>query len=336
MKADLKNAIANKGVSIPDSTVFVDYPQLLQTAVITPLGQLGYDSEAEKRYCKEIGVATLRDDIAYSRLVTPKEGTAFASAFINDESLRFAPMFKGSGSSAEGMFVGCSKLVTVPSYDTSAVTDMSWMFSDCTSLATLPKVDMTKVTTLEGAFSGCSALTDISALDTSNVTSMEGTFAKCSALKTIPALDTSKATTMYGLFNNCAALNTVPALDTANVKTMYYMFNGCTALTTVTSLNVASVKNADSIFGSCKSLKFCLLKNLGKSSLAKWDLSGATAWGTGSDANRQSLIDTLITYSYDRLANSMSAITVTLSAATKALLTAEEIEAMASKGINVE
>lgn len=81
----------------------------------------------------------------------------------------------------------------------------------------------------------------------------------------------------------------------------------------------------------------CFLKiiNLGKSTLTTFDFSRATNWGTGGDENRQSLIDSLISYSYDRASAGMDTATIKLSANTKALLTEEEIAQITAKGFTI-
>ena len=91
----------------------------------------------------------------------------------------------------------------------------------------------------------------------------------------------------------------------------------------------------DKVFGGCNVLSFIKITNLGKSKLATYDFSGASVWGTGSKENRQSLIDSLITYSYDRASNGMATATIKLSATTKAILTEEEIAQITNKGFTI-
>lgn len=100
-------------------------------------------------------------------------------------------------------------------------------------------------------------------------------------------------------FSSDKKLVFAPMVDTSNVTSMSYMFNDCSALV------------------------YCLIKNIGKSTLTTYDFSGARYWGTGSEENRQSLIDSLITYSHDRASNGMATATIKLSSTTKALLTEE-------------
>ena len=199
----------------------------------------------------------------------------------------------------------------LPQLDTSNVTNMSNMFYDCTALSTIPQ------------------------LDTSNVTTMASMFAGCRALSTIPPLDTSNVTTMAGMFNMCIVLSTIPPLDTSNVTNMSTVFYGCTALSTISHFDISKVTGMSNMFYGCSSVTFALFVNLGKSNLNTFPFEGLSNWGFGKEDKRQSLIDSLITYSYDRASNGMPTATIKLSANTKALLTEEEIAQITAKGFTI-
>lgn len=86
-------------------------------------------------------------------------------------------------------------------------------------------------------------------------------------------------------------------------------------------------------------LRYALLKDFGtKSGCTSADFTKWPKWGIEDETvplsagARQSLIDTLITYSYDRATAGYSTCTVTLSANTKALLTEDEIAQITAKG----
>lgn len=92
-------------------------------------------------------------------------------------------------------------------------------------------------------------------------------------------------------------------------------------------------------WGTMPNLRYVLLKDFGTGSgctsasftyWPKWGIEDETI--PLSAGARQSLIDTLITYSYDRATAGYSTCTVTLSANTKALLTEDEIAQMTAKG----
>ena len=227
-----------------------------------------------------------------------------AIAYSEEKARTFTP------SNARVHFKMDKRLMFVPMVDTSGVTNMSDMFYSCSSLISIPQ------------------------LDTSNVTNMDSMFS-ATALTAIPQLDTSNVTNMSNMFKSCITLISIPQLDTSNVTQMGDMFYYCPNLTTISQLDMGKVTKMGDMFYSCSKLVFALIKNIGKSSLTTYNFSGASVWGTGGEENRQSLIDSLITYSYDRASNGMDTATIKLSSKTKALLTEEEIAQIEAKGFTI-
>ena len=86
---------------------------------------------------------------------------------------------------------------------------MSSMFYYCDSLTTIPSIDTSKVTDMGSMFYGCKSLTSIPLLDTSNVTRMSSMFEYCSSLTTIPQLDTSKVGEVSYMLAGCRKLTNV-------------------------------------------------------------------------------------------------------------------------------
>ena len=111
--------------------------------------------------------------------------------------------------SISNMFVGCSKLTTVPLLNTSNVTNMTYTFENCKALTTIPLLDASKVTNMSYMFNNCQVLTSIPQLNTSNVTNMDSMFYNCTSLTAVPALDASKVTNMSGMFYNCTNLKSI-------------------------------------------------------------------------------------------------------------------------------
>ena len=142
------------------------------------------------------------------------------------------------------------------------------------------------------------------------------------------------------MFSGCTALTDVSGLELPNVTDAGYMLQNCRALVKC-CLDLSSVTYLYNIFYSCSALRYLLIKNVGRSSMTSWNLSGATNWGVEdetiplSSGARQSLIDTLITYSYDRATAGMSACSITLSDTTMALLTDTEIAQITAKGFTL-
>ena len=104
------------------------------------------------------------------------------------------------------MFSGCSKLTSVPLFDTSKVTTMYNMFYYCSSLTTVPQFNTSNVTNMDSMLYSCSALTEVPLFDTSNVTNMRYIFGECNKLTTVQQLDTSNVTNMEGMFYSCPSL----------------------------------------------------------------------------------------------------------------------------------
>ena len=120
---------------------------------------------------------------------------------------------------------------------------------------------------------------------------------------------------------------------------MDYMFNYCYNLTSIPLIDTSNVTGMSHMFNGCNNLAYLKLINLGTQSLLEsLDLSECSSLGddTKVAGSRQALIDTLITYSFDRAtAGYTKAFTITLNAATKALLTEDEIAQITAKGFTI-
>ena len=209
------------------------------------------------------------------------------------------------------IFKNNTNLIFAPYVDTSKYISLAGMYHACSKLISVPFVVTSNCTNLSGYYSGCSSLVYLQNLDTSNVVNLSTFADQCTSLKSFPLIDTHKVTNMNNMCYNCRAMTSIPCLD------------------------MGAVTTAGSIFFQCTALVYAKIINLGKSSLTTYDFSGATNWGTVREENRQSLIDSLITYSYDRASNGMSTATIQLSANTKALLTEEEIAQITNKGFTI-
>lgn len=223
-----------------------------------------------------------------------------------------------------------------------------------------PNINTSDKTSISSLFDGCSYMIAYLPLDTHNVESMAATFRRCYALGKINDMNTSKVTTMLNIFNNCLNIRSIPntittenvtdlggfiymcplieeihELDTRKVTSFQNSFTGCTSLRIIPHLDFDSITNMTTPFSDCTKLVFMSIHNVGKSSLESYNFSGATNWGVGSKENRQSLVDSLLTYSYDRAANGLPTATIKLSSTTKGLLTEEEIAQITAKGYTI-
>lgn len=275
------------------------------------------------------------------------------SAFEYDTELVYFPAVDTSNvTSMYRMFFGCTNLQIVPHLDTSNVTDMYYMFYYCqlTSID-ISNWNVSNVTRMSSMFHDCMGLTslDLSGWNVSNVTEMGEMFGNCVGLTSLNLSDwnTSKVTKMGYMFTKCQNLTSLDlsGWNTSNVTDMGLIFQDCKKLQSVNgSINVQSIKGTinNSYFvgyGSNSSLRKITLFNIGyNSNNTSCDFAYIQNWGVNSDEvldARQSLIDSLLTNSFDRATAGYSTCTIKLHANSKATLTEEEIAQITAKGYTI-
>lgn len=232
--------------------------------------------------------------------------------FKDDKALRYFPRVDWSKvGNFRDMFSGCSALESVAGPINAPVScDAFTMFADCVKLAEVPDISMPKMYNCGWMCLGCTSLTRVGTLDTAGSGVMCNMFEGCSSLESVAGLDTSSATNLERLFTGCRKLTEVPELDVSKATTVMDMFCDCVFLRKVRLKGFGTVtENADGVF-----------KN-------------ATLLGHGGGENRQSLVDTLLTDSFDRAAAGMPVLTLRyFPAAVKNRLTSEERAAIEAKG----
>lgn len=308
-------------------------------------------------------------NLVYMPMVETSGVTDMRNTFNDCNNLISVPLLNTSAcTSMERMFYACRKLATVPLFDTSRVTDMKEMFGFCSVLASVPLFDTSSVTNMYNMFSECSGLTSVPLFDTSSVTNMGGMFSACKKLTTVPAFNTSACTDMNRMFNGCSSLTTVPAFNTSACTTMGTMFGSCSSITVIPAFDSRQVTDMGAMFNGCQSLKkitsldmdkctnfysmftysgidtirFMLLKGLGTpsevTSYSNTYMNRCYYWGVDStdipDA-RQSLVDSLLTYSFDRAAAGYATCEIKLSNSSYNQLTQQELADIQAKGYNI-
>ncbi len=177
---------------------------------------------------------------------------------------------------------------------------------------------------------------DATGWDTTFVVNMGNFASGCKNLKRIkvgPKWSTSHNTIFENMFNNCNSLKEVPPLDTSNALKINNLFTKCYSIERIQSpIDVAKATWVWAIFDNCPRLKYAVIKNIGKITPDPDYYFNASSWGSDSEENRQSLVDSLLTYSNDRVAAGMPAQKVTIGSACLKRLTQEEIAAITAKG----
>ena len=328
VKSTLYTNLTNKGVtSITETDTLSTLAHKVSTITAGGSGgsgfdftQIGYSDELNSELNSDIN-----SDIAYSK------------------SLLDA--WNPSNTMAYQLYYNYTKLVYAPNIDTSNVTNMGYMFSNCSSLKTVPLFNTSNVNSMCYMFYDCKSLTSVPLFNTSNVNDMSYMFFYCESLTSVPLFDTSNVTNMGYMLQFCKSLTSIPEMDTSNVTNFKSMFYNCTSLTTIEGISFKSFsdstmdKNYLVGYGKNSSIRKAVFKDIGyQSNAVQFNTSGIENWGVNTDElqdARQSLIDSLITYSFDRATAGYPTCTITLSTNTKALLTSDEISQITAKGFTI-
>lgn len=368
IKTDIRTAINGKGGSLTSGSPFSAYSAAISSL---PSGGGGYPPDwSEIGYTS--APQPVLDAFSNSKNIYDNWDptvTSLRYKFRDDKNLLYMPMVDTSAvTNMNYMFAGCTNLVSVPLLDASACTNMGGMFSGCQNLTSVPTFNTSACTKMSEMFDKCSSLTSVPAFNTSECTDMGAIFRGCNSLTVVPEFNTSKVTKMGDMFRNCSGLTSVPQLDTSSVTNMQYMFSCCTGLTSIPALNSSGVTSMERMFENCNSLqkitsldmdnctnfrdmfvygglgnlRFILLKGLGTpSGVTSYDgarMTNCTNWGVDSteipDA-RQSLVDSLLTYSFDRATAGYATCTIKLSSNSYGQLTAQELADIQAKGYNI-
>lgn len=201
------------------------------------------------------------------------------------------------------------------------VTDLYYAFYN-TNVKNINLQATGNITNLNYAFYN-SAVTNITGLDLSYVTNMDYAFygTKLTSVDMYaPMLTTAKYT-----FRNCTSLKNFKFIAPALTSVDSYFLSGVSSFDRV---EVDLTSYTGTIGYLAKNAPYMLFRNIGL--LNKYNLS-YSSWGSGSEENRQSILDTLITYSQDR----SEPCTVTLSSFTKSQISIEEMAQINAKGYTI-
>lgn len=182
-------------------------------------------------------------------------------------------------------------------------------------------------------FENCTSLIDVD-LELPNCTSCASIMGGCSELKkarlVIPKVESSRQ-----FFRSCTSLEDA-YIDMPLNDRFDYSLERCTGLKKLTIIFGENIESYNNCFSWEFPGNYTLLKNICMHpSATVLNLSTISKWGTDTPENRQSLVDTLITYSYDRASAGYSAAAVSLHADVKALLTEEELTQITNKGYTI-
>lgn len=303
-----------------------------------------------------------------SNIKTTQYTEKFFSGCSNLESATNIDASASTDHSLNNMFQNCFKLKEASFTSTSNITNFGNMFNNCNLLTSLSQLDTSSGTNFMTMFNGCRALTTIPQLNTSNGTNFNSMFSDCISLISIPQIDTSSGDRFANMFNNCTSLITIPQIDVSKSDNFNGMFYNCTSLTSLPQLDTSNGTSLENMLSQCTDLKriegislkslnktvsysyltgtlsmpklrYALIKDIGTcTDMTSASFTYWTLWGVDDETSpdaRQSLIDSLLTYSFDRATAGYSTCTISLDNDTKAVLTADEIAQITAKGYTI-
>lgn len=300
--------------------------------------------------------------IVYFPKVDTSKVTDATCAFDKSSLAEIAHIDTSALTKADFMFNRCPNLKTIPPLDFSNCTSAVCVFEQ-SGIEVVPALDFSKCTTTGwGMFGGCRKLRKVGRLDFSKCARLENLFMECSSLEAVvPFVEPKVAWNGKCLFMDCAKLPAVPEVDLSLCTRLEHAFQGLVLVTNIGVLSTGNCTNfhcafrlnpkleriesvdvakatvlqgtfqEDSVLTYLKLLNFGAQKSIGMFET----FIGVTSWGAGSEENRQSLVDSLLTYSFDRAAAGYAPLAFQLEPEVLARLTDEEIAAITAKGFTL-
>lgn len=351
--------IDGKAVTFKDDPALVVFPKI-DTSKVTFIGVQTFASP-------NLAYLPLLDT---SKVTSIPYGGVFQGG--SSPKIRRLPAFDFSSINVmEGGFSrNCEYLEYVPDMYFPNAKHLGTLFNGCTRLVNTPRVDWTdKAETVYGMFMNSPGPNPVSEWTdfkcASNISNMFQSMSSTIDWKDYTFTSRAASVALFQFFQNSRIVS-FPKFDFKDVGNMEQFIGWCKQLPDsipdfskwggvknfnqfmcdapknvkrVEGLNFASVEQMDVYaFYGCSSLRFIRILNLGKGSCTSYSFSGCSNWGVNDSSNtdaRQSLVDTLLTNSYDRAAAGLSTITVSLSSASRNALTNEEKAAITAKGITL-
>lgn len=240
-------------------------------------------------------------------------------------------------------------------------TDVSAMY-EYTNIDTLPITRVgANVTAIYSMYGSCYGLTDLSGYEiiAPGATTAEGLFKEAANITALPRrIEVAVGCDMHYAFRNTRLLVEVPDysnIEPGKIWDMFYCWDDGdeimdrlietypeSRLQRVLGLNYARVIDCGGVF-LCKNANgrrvsrpttYVRILNMGKSACTDYDFESLGNWGADEDGLR-SLVDTLITDSYDRASAGMPVATLRLPKAVVARLGDEQIAQITAKGFTI-
>lgn len=238
-----------------------------------------------------------------------------------------------------GSFSGYDKLIIAPKFE-NGVPSFAHLYGSQPMLVYIPPTNLSstpKDHSAAGMFYSCTSLREVS-LNTTGITDMSSMFQNCSLLQTTPNIDTSSSTNINLMFSGCN-ISTIPQYDTKNVvNAAQFLAVSTNKLVSIPQLNFVSVTNIANVIGQSSQNKLTTLggfTNLGKAFVSSdSELYHSLNLSRAANLTKESIMNVI-----NNLAapddTTVTDATLKLSAASYALLSAEDIAIATAKNWSV-
>ena len=374
-KANIKQAIVNKGVSVSDTDTFASYADKIgqisggSSATALDFGSINY------AYAPTSLKSGLDASVAYLNKWT-------GNHFDSDTELMFMPKVEivdsepiyiyQVGNSFPKLlifpdidfkhkdingyqFMGYSKAISIHLKNINFTGSLKYLFNGCDNLSDLTYSGLTidsDVTDASYCFQNCLKLTTVPDLFNgaqTGLTNLNYMFSECYNMTTIDlsSWKFGQVTSMNSMFSGCVNVQTIDisGIDTSQMTSasnMTYIFNACSSLIRIRgAIDVIGMNltGLPSLGYNVNRLTTITYKNLGRNPeityLDFYSDDCYANWGLGDEESKQSFIDSVLTYSYDRAANGLPTLELIMRPEQKALLTEEQITAIQAKGYTI-
>lgn len=163
IKHEIRAAIRDKGVNIPDYAPFAEYPNYIRNI------SGGGNNDGDNGQVKQVAVLVSNNsDPVIPSDIAGQSNNYKENSFINGDGIRITQLYDVAGFEAL-KFVNCTNLARVNYIDTSRMKNMSNMFSGCTNLVSIDfkGANIMSGVNTDNMFDGCTSLREVR-LDKSN------------------------------------------------------------------------------------------------------------------------------------------------------------------------
>ena len=345
------NPLAEIGWNLSEQPYLKDAIEYAQEILVNPKST--YQNDKRLVIFPKVDQVELKNSMfANSNLTLFPDGvklTGNLSSCFADTPIQSIDLTELNSNNLNNTFNNCKHLTYVKVNENfgKGVTSFNYTFSNCNNLKSLDYINVSDCTHLGNCFTLCKKLEYVPPIDISNILYANNLFEECNSLKSVTITgDYSKIANNNNMFTGCDSLTylSIPE-DFPIISTSYGygIIEGIKVPKIIGSFNYKSVTAYGTQyyywicgFSQNTYTRYMIIKNLGYYQSGSYlNMEYSRVWGIANDEvpdARQSLIDSLITYSFDRATAGYSTMTMKLYKDVKALLTEDEIAQITAKG----